>query len=73
MTASSPRPDPRDFRKRLVAREPLLGSFLKFTVPQPSEILGQIEPLLLIAPGSNWLANEDTASSLTFLHKQNLG
>jgi len=42
MTASSPRPDPRDFRKRLVAREPLLGSFLKFTVPQPSEILGQI-------------------------------
>ena len=42
MTASSPRPDPREFRKRLVAREPLLGSFLKFTVPQPSEILGQI-------------------------------
>jgi hypothetical protein len=38
-----------------------------------SPLLGQIEPLLLIAPGSNWLANEDTASSLTFLHKQSLG
>lgn len=42
MTATSLRPDPRDFRKRLVAREALLGSFLKFTVPQPTEILGQI-------------------------------
>jgi 2-keto-3-deoxy-L-rhamnonate aldolase RhmA len=42
MTATSSRPDPRDFRKRLIAREPLLGSFLKFTVPQPTEIFGQI-------------------------------
>ena len=40
--ASSPRPDPRDFRKRVTAREPVLGTFMKFTVPQPTEILGQI-------------------------------
>jgi 2-keto-3-deoxy-L-rhamnonate aldolase RhmA len=40
--ASSPRPEPRDFRKRVLAREPVLGTFMKFTVPQPTEILGQI-------------------------------
>jgi 2-keto-3-deoxy-L-rhamnonate aldolase RhmA len=36
------RPDPREFRKRVIAREPVLGTFIKFTVPQPTEILGQI-------------------------------
>jgi 2-keto-3-deoxy-L-rhamnonate aldolase RhmA len=39
---TSPRPEPRDFRKRVLAREPVLGTFMKFTVPQPTEILGQI-------------------------------
>jgi 2-keto-3-deoxy-L-rhamnonate aldolase RhmA len=37
-----PRPDPRDFRKRLLAREPLLGTFMKFPCPQSTEIIGQV-------------------------------
>jgi 2-keto-3-deoxy-L-rhamnonate aldolase RhmA len=39
---STPRPDPRDFRRRLLAREPLIGSFLKFPGPQATEIFGSI-------------------------------
>jgi len=39
---SATRPDPRDFRKRLLAREPLLGTFMKFPCPQSTEILGQV-------------------------------
>jgi len=42
MTSSRPRHDPRDFRKRLLAREPLIGSFLKFPCPQATEIFGSI-------------------------------
>ncbi len=42
MTSDAQRPDPREFRNRVINREPLLGSFLKFTVPQPTEIFGQI-------------------------------
>ncbi len=41
MTTTS-RPEPRDFRKRLLNRDPVIGSFLKFTVPQVTEIFGQI-------------------------------
>jgi hypothetical protein len=37
------------------------------------DILQALEPMLLVAPGGSWLAEEDAASSLTFLHKQNLG
>ena len=40
MTLTS-RPDPREFRKRMLAREPLLGTFMKFPCPQATEILGQ--------------------------------
>jgi len=36
------RPDPSDFRKRLLAREPLIGTFMKFTTPMPTEVLGAI-------------------------------
>jgi len=32
--------DPRVFRQRLLAREPLIGSFLKFPVPHATEIFG---------------------------------
>jgi len=42
MTSSTPRPDPRDFRKRLLAREPLIGSFMKFPGPHATEIMGSI-------------------------------
>jgi len=42
MTAATPRPDPRDFRKRLIAREPLIGTFMKFPGPHATEIIGQI-------------------------------
>lgn len=42
MTSSTPRPDPREFRNRLLNREPVLGSFLKFPTPQSTEIFGQI-------------------------------
>jgi len=36
------RPTPRDFRKRLLAREPLLGTFLKTPTSHHTEILGSI-------------------------------
>lgn len=39
---STQRPDIREFRNRVKAGEPLLGAFMKFTVPQPTEILGQV-------------------------------
>jgi len=42
MTSAPARPDPRDFRKRLLAREPVLGSFLKFPGPHATEIFGSI-------------------------------
>jgi len=42
MTDPASRPDPRDFRKRLLARAPLLGTFMKFPCPQATEIIGQI-------------------------------
>jgi 2-keto-3-deoxy-L-rhamnonate aldolase RhmA len=38
---SAPRPEPREFRNRLIAREPLLGTFMKFPCPQATEIIGQ--------------------------------
>jgi 2-keto-3-deoxy-L-rhamnonate aldolase RhmA len=41
MTVPSSRPAPRDFRKRVIAREPVLGTFMKFPCPQSTEILGQ--------------------------------
>lgn len=40
MTTS--RPDPREFRNRVKNGEPVLGTFMKFPVPQPTEILGQL-------------------------------
>lgn len=40
---------------------------------QGQDILQALEPMLLVAPGGSWLAVEDAASSLAFLHKQNLG
>lgn len=42
MTAVTPRPNPRDFRKRLIDREPLIGTFMKFPGPHATEIIGQI-------------------------------
>lgn len=33
-------------------------------------LLACLEPMLLLAPGANWLANEDAASDMAFLHKQ---
>jgi len=42
MTSPTPRPDPREFRKRLVNREPLIGSFMKFPGPHATEILGSV-------------------------------
>jgi len=42
MTLPTSRPDPRDFRKRLLAREPLIGTFMKFPGPHATEIIGQI-------------------------------
>jgi 2-keto-3-deoxy-L-rhamnonate aldolase RhmA len=36
------RPDPRDFRKRLLAREPLIGTFMKFPGPHATEIIGSL-------------------------------
>ncbi len=42
MTSDAQRPDPREFRNRVINREPLVGSFLKFTVPQATEIFGQV-------------------------------
>jgi 2-keto-3-deoxy-L-rhamnonate aldolase RhmA len=42
MTASTPRPGPREFRKRLLAREPLIGTFCKTPTSHAAEILGAI-------------------------------
>jgi len=42
MTSPTPRPDPRQFRKRLLAREPLIGTFMKFPGPHATEIMGSI-------------------------------
>ncbi|HWW63376.1 MAG TPA: aldolase/citrate lyase family protein [Sphingomonadaceae bacterium] len=42
MTTSTQRPDPREFRKRLINREPLIGTFMKFPGPHATEILGSI-------------------------------
>jgi 2-keto-3-deoxy-L-rhamnonate aldolase RhmA len=42
MTSSPSRPDPRDFRKRLLAREPLIGTFMKFPGPHATEIIGSL-------------------------------
>lgn len=42
MTASPARPEPRDFRRRLIAREPLLGTFMKTPTQHNTEILGSI-------------------------------
>ena len=39
MTAA-PRPDPRAFRQRLLAREPLIGVFMKSPGPHNTEIIG---------------------------------
>jgi hypothetical protein len=35
-------------------------------------LLQQLEPMLLLAPGANWLANEEAATDLIFLLKQEL-
>ena len=37
-----PRPDPADFRKRLLARETLLGTFVKFPTGHSTELLGSV-------------------------------
>jgi hypothetical protein len=37
-----------------------------------STLLGQLEPLLLLSPATNWLAHEDRVADLVFLHKQTL-
>jgi 2-keto-3-deoxy-L-rhamnonate aldolase RhmA len=37
---AAPRPDPRAFRERLLAREPLLGTFMKTPGPHNTEIIG---------------------------------
>jgi 2-keto-3-deoxy-L-rhamnonate aldolase RhmA len=42
MSSSQPRPDPREFRKRLLNREPLIGTFLKTPTSHTAEILGSI-------------------------------
>ena len=42
MVSPTPRPSPRDFRKRLLNREPLIGTFCKSPTSQPTEILGSI-------------------------------
>mgnify|MGYP003341665570 CR=1 FL=1 len=39
MTAA-PRPDPRSFRERLHAREPMLGTFVKTPGAHTTEIIG---------------------------------
>ncbi len=42
MTSSAPSPDPREFRNRLINREPLIGTFMKFPGPHATEILGSV-------------------------------
>ena len=49
-------PNPRDFRKRLLAREPLLGTFLKTPTSHHTEILGSIgyDFVMLDAEHASW-------------------
>jgi len=42
MPSPTPRPNPRDFRKRLLSRELLLGTFVKTPTSHATEILGSI-------------------------------
>ena len=42
MTSPAPRPDPRDFRARLLRRESLIGTFMKFPGPHATEIIGSL-------------------------------
>ncbi len=42
MTVTAPRPAPRDFRKRLLARELLIGTFCKTPTSHATEILGAL-------------------------------
>lgn len=42
MTSLAPRPDPREFRKRLLNREPLIGTFLKTPTTHAAEIIGAL-------------------------------
>src|SRR3569833_1808451 len=42
MTATTPRPAPREFRKRLLNRELLIGTFCKTPTSHAAEILGSI-------------------------------
>lgn len=42
MTTPTPRPGPRQFRKRLLQREPLIGTFLKTPTSHGAEIVGSI-------------------------------
>jgi staphyloferrin B biosynthesis citrate synthase len=42
MTSPSARPGPREFRKRLINREPLIGTFLKIPTSHGAEIIGSI-------------------------------
>jgi 2-keto-3-deoxy-L-rhamnonate aldolase RhmA len=42
MSGAHARPDPRDFRRRLLAREPLIGTFMKFPGPHATEIIGSL-------------------------------
>jgi len=42
MTSATSRPLPRDFRKRLINREPLIGTFLKTPTSHAAEIIGSI-------------------------------
>jgi hypothetical protein len=37
-----------------------------------SPLLDRLQPMLLLAPGANWLANEDALSDMAFLLKQEL-
>jgi 2-keto-3-deoxy-L-rhamnonate aldolase RhmA len=57
---SSPRPDPRDFRKRLINREPLIGTFCKIPTSHPTEILGSIgyDFVMLDEEHSPWTRRE---------------
>lgn len=66
MTSPTPRPDPREFRKRVIAREPVLGTFMKFTIPQPTEILGQLgfDFVMLDEEHSPWTREQLGVASL---------
>jgi 2-keto-3-deoxy-L-rhamnonate aldolase RhmA len=64
--SSSPRPDPRDFRKRLVNREPLIGTFCKIPTSHATEILGSIgyDFVMLDEEHSPWTRRELEAGFL---------